>query len=59
MHLSRLACLPLQHRKFVDVVPLNNDWSPDYKLKVAAMVQARNDIRRSRLGYAAQFGKKL
>lgn len=46
-------------RKFVDILPLNNDWSPEYKQKVQAMVQSRNEIRKSMLGYAAQFGKKL
>jgi hypothetical protein len=46
-------------RKFIDVRPLNNDWSPEYKQKVAAMVAARNAIRREMLGYAAQYGKKL
>lgn len=46
-------------RKFVDILPLNDDWSPAYKLKVQEMVQARNAIRREMLGYAAQFGKKV
>jgi hypothetical protein len=43
----------------VDILPLNDDWSPAYKLKVQEMVQARNAIRRDMLGYAAQFGKKV
>lgn len=43
----------------MDVLPLNDDWSPEYKLKVEAMVQQRNSIRRSMLGYAAQYGKKV
>lgn len=46
-------------RKFVDVLPLNDDWSPEYQLKVKAMVQSRNEIRTQMLGYAAQFGKKV
>lgn len=40
-------------------MPLEDDWSPEYQVKVQAMVQARNEIRKNMLGYAAQFGKKL
>jgi hypothetical protein len=41
------------------VLPLEGDWSPEYRVKVQAMVQARNQIRKDLLGYVAQFGKKL
>ncbi|WIA31499.1 hypothetical protein OEZ86_002392 [Tetradesmus obliquus] len=47
-----------KQRKYIDVLPLNNDWSEGYQAKVAQMVQRRNEIRRQSLGLAAKFGKK-
>jgi hypothetical protein len=56
---SLLLLLYCLCRKFIDVLPLEGDWSPEYRVKVQAMVQARNQIRKDLLGYVAQFGKKL
>jgi len=47
-----------KRRRFVDVLPLNDDWSAGYQKKVQKMVAARNKIRQDMLGLAAKFGKK-
>lgn len=45
-------------RAYIDVLPLNNDWSAGYHKKVEQMVARRNQIRRDMLGLAAKYGKK-
>lgn len=58
-HAMPLSCaLVLLCRKFIDVLPLDNDWSAGYKAKTRAMMAIRRDIRQDLLGYAAKFGKK-
>ncbi len=32
-------------RRFIDIVPLNDDWSEAYKEKAAQMVQRRAEIK--------------
>ena len=39
----------VEEKKFVNVVPLNNDWSPGYKEQVAEMVARRALIKRQML----------
>lgn len=52
------AATAAKQRKFIDVLPINNDWSAGYQTKVQHMVAKRSQIRQQRLGLAAKFGKK-
>eukprot|EP00882_Tetradesmus_deserticola_P008816 GHRQ01009300.1.p1 GENE.GHRQ01009300.1~~GHRQ01009300.1.p1 ORF type:complete len:194 (+),score=27.94 GHRQ01009300.1:46-582(+) len=47
-----------KQRCYIDVLPLNNDWSEGYPAKVAQMIARRNEIRQQSLGLAAKYGKR-
>jgi len=46
-----------KRRRFVDVLPLNNDWSAGYQERVQQMVAARNKIRQDMLGLSGQLAR--
>lgn len=50
---------PPKPRRYINVMPLNNDWSADYQEKMAAMVAARREAKMKLLGPRAKFVMRL
>lgn len=47
-----------KERRYIDVLPVDGDWSEAYRSKVAEMVHRRNAVRLAALGHAARYGKR-
>ena len=52
------AATAAKQRKYIDILPITNDWSAGYHKTAAEMVARRGQIRQERLGLAAKYGKK-
>ncbi|KAI8467597.1 MAG: ribosomal L27 protein-domain-containing protein [Monoraphidium minutum] len=53
---ERMPGRPPRELRLVSVLPLQGDYSPEYREKAAAMVAARNAHRQRLLGLRAKFG---